>query len=139
MEQSGNEFALNLDQAVAITKERLKLKLDIPAGGSELLVCKMILGIRVLPQLVDRDKVRVPTAYRRFHNSSSKNAFRRALIRRLAASWSTHLGLETARDLERGFHSLTMALTEQGAVIFGDLISRAAFAELVRRYDQLMG
>jgi hypothetical protein len=118
--------------------ESLRIELNLSAGDLKSLVSEIVTATKVQPELVDPSEVKVPNAYKRFRNLEGKQRFRQSLLSELALVWKLDFGEKKALDLAQGFKSLSKILYENGAIVFGDLITREDFERLVVEYDRIM-
>lgn len=99
---------------------------------------RCVLGEKVYPELVEEHNLRAVHVYKRFSGRENKDSFRKFLLARLRASWTTSYGSEQSDKFTKWFCQLVETVNEEGAIVFANLIANTSFAELVKQYDQLM-
>lgn len=92
----------------------------------------------IRPHLVEASAIRCPVAYKRFRDMARKDQFRGALLDHMHSKWAEMHGVEKAAELQAQFKELLLILDENGAVIFGELITKQAFQELIHHYNQIL-
>ena len=90
------------------------------------------------PELVNSENVSNLTDYQRFADIEKKEKFRKELFNGLRAKWTSLLGDENASTIEAQFKILLKSFEEMGALIFGEILTKSAFEELINNYDQLL-
>lgn len=118
--------------------ETISFDLEISHSEIEDLIRKSVLGTTILPELVFEDQIKVPQDYKRIENKNRKHHYRKKLLDYLLEKWKIQFSQNKAERLARHFIKLSQQLDEEGAIIFGDLINRKAFAKLVEQYDATM-
>jgi hypothetical protein len=92
----------------------------------------------IQPELVRVKSVRVPEAYKRFRDLDQKEQYRGALLEKMHEKWVSLYGAEKADILQAQFKGLVSILDENGAAIFGELITKEAFQELIDHYNEVL-
>jgi hypothetical protein len=118
----------------------MPIHIDIPLRKEEIsaILQSRITGKRIQPELVTPEIIRAPEAYTRLQDIDIKNEFRMNLLQHLHDSWLVAFGGDKATELSALFESLADTLNNEGAAIFGDLIDKSAFQQLVNKYDQIL-
>lgn len=117
--------------------DRIRFYLDAPQE----LVKGLLSPIKhrpIVPEIVTKDKVRVPQAYRRFQRLSERESFCNDLDAALLRRWSRTFSSTEAKNALKMFQFLSGTLRETGALIIGNLVRREYFGEFVRTYDSLI-
>lgn len=84
------------------------------------------------------DKIKKPQAYKRFSEEADKTLFREKLIQTLGFSFNEQFGNTEGGVLLKELLKMFNIIEIEGAIIFGDLISRDCFQKLVEKYDALL-
>jgi len=93
---------------------------------------------KIRSQLVTPEQINKPEAYKRLRDQDKKQQFRDKLVQRLHQSWHMKTDLKTADHLKNQFLEMTQQVSRDGAIIFGDLIPKSSFQNLVQSYDELL-
>ena len=112
--------------------------LNITPDQIEGIVKGRVLGTTIQPELVPTEKLSVPDDYKRIRQLEAKMIYRESLIDQLTSKWQALYGPDKAKALVTQFEDLSSQLDDDGAIVFGDLIDRSRFAQLVRGLDNLM-
>ena len=116
----------------------IHFNLDIVPKQIEDIVRGRVLGSTIQPELVSADRLNVPNDYKRIRQLETKMRYRESLINQLTSKWQDLYGLDRAKELVTQFEDLSVQLDDNGAVVFGDLIDRSRFAQMVKDLDSLM-
>ncbi len=125
-------------QTSAPSPSRFSVDLPIKPGRVNRLIQHRANAAPIKPDLVAVSEVRDPTAYKRFKDAEKKDAFRHSLLDQLNGEWTRLYGPEKAGKLQEQFAELVTILDENGANIFGALITKAAFEELIVQYNAIL-
>ena len=107
----------------------MKLNLQISDHDVTKLIAERINGLTVEPDLISPDQLgETKNAYKRYQNLEAKAAFRKTLLE----------SLDLNTEQTKQFCTLAESLNCNGALIFGDLIDKPQFLQLVHAYDELM-
>lgn len=118
--------------------DSLTIDLCVSVSDIESLINARVRSSKLQAELVLPGEVRAPKAYRRFQRQEEKDDFRQGLMFELSSAWRLSFGEEKAVDITRGFESLSLTFEENGALVFGDFITRDSFQLLVSEYDKIM-
>ncbi len=126
----------SIDRAVAEVFKKVDLRMDWQCVNKSL---KERTGApSIQPELVEVSAVRVPKAYKRFRDTDKKDQFRNSLIEKMHGKWVEIYGKERAGVLQTQFKELVSILNENGAEIFGELITKTAFQQLIDHYNEVL-
>ncbi len=93
----------------------------------------------IVASIVEPQEVAAPHVYKRLNDIESKEKYRKQLVMALETAWTKKFGLETAQKMTRKFIELATHLDENGAVIFGAILSSKDFQKLIDAYSQILG
>ena len=102
------------------------------------LVSSRVRGTPIKPDLVEPEDVKAPAHYNRFTQLEEKEKFREKLATALHAEWVKNNGEEKSAALINTFMQLTKSVDDTGAVIFGDLINKEHFTNLIQNYTEIL-
>jgi hypothetical protein len=111
---------------------------SIPANNVDSLIASRVRGTPIKPDLVEPKDVAAPAHYNRFAQLDEKDHFRKKLGAALHAEWMKSYGSEKSTTLMQAFMQLTQSVDDSGAVIFGDLIDKQHFANLIQHYTEIL-
>lgn len=129
---------VQIEAVSPIGQSKVKMDLNIGQKRVDNLIKERTSANAIQPELVKVDDVRVPGAYKRFRDVDSKEQYRGALLEKLHVKWVELYGLEKAESLQVQFKRLVSILDENGAAIFGELITKSAFQELINHYNDVL-
>jgi len=92
----------------------------------------------IQPELVNVEHVKGPNHYNRLKDTIKKDQYRQNLLNGLRTEWISLFGELKALALEEKFKQLLQSFDEMGALVFGGLISKNDFVELIRQFDLLL-
>lgn len=123
-----------------VTSIARALHLNVPAASEkwEALQLKCVLGRRTEPDIVPKERLRAPGAYRRFNGRERKKQFRVLLLATLASAFRDLFGPDRAMAFIERFQQLVGHMEESGAIALANLIPEERFSKFVARYDQMM-
>lgn len=116
------------------------VSIDLPVSARETdeLISTLVLGNKVIPELVTPDEISDPSVYKRFMGLEQKTRFREALLDTLFHSWEAEHGEDQANEMLASFQHFTQTLDENGAAIFGAINSTADFEKLITEYTRIL-
>ncbi len=114
------------------------MKLNLPIASKEIdqLLQERVRGAFYGANLVHPSKVKAPAVYKKLLNQEEKARFRDSLLSQLREAWTTTDSNNVEACLKQ-FIKLANTLTENGAIVFGDLIQKDLFQQLVTEYTHL--
>ncbi len=92
----------------------------------------------IQPELVNAENAKGSSHYKRLNDVDKKEEYRRDLLNGLRSEWMSLFGEEKALAYEEKFKQLLISFDEMGALVFGDIITKSAFEELIKHYDSLL-
>ncbi len=102
------------------------------------LLSERVSGTGIRPSFVLPEDVHAPEAYKRLQGKEQKDGYRVGLLSGLLSKWQEEYGIDEAELIGARFQTLSSVIQDEGALVFGDLIHRDHFGELVQGYDELM-
>lgn len=118
--------------------QRYSLDLNIGSKRVDALVRSRANGLAIHPDLVEASSIRSQESYKRFRDIDQKERFRGALLEDMHNKWIQIYGPKKAETFQAKFKELISILDENGAVIFGELITKEAFQILIDHYNQVL-
>jgi len=92
----------------------------------------------VVAKLVHPKDIAAPQAYKRFSDVTKKETYRSQLLMMLGNSWAQQVGSDRAQEMVDQFIELAAHLDENGAVIFGAILSSENFQKLIDKYTEIL-
>lgn len=89
----------------------------------------------IIPEFVEEKEVKNPDAYNRFRDLDLKEKFREKMLKAFHASLLGTYDDVEAKQLVSKFIDLAKEVEMNGAIIFGDLIDKSSFQELIKMYS----
>lgn len=118
--------------------DQFELAIDVTDEERRSVIRDRVLGEEIQPELVSPCDVLCPLEYRRFGDIEAKSVFRSRLTDALRTAWARAAGDRFSVELADWFLELALTVEHDGAIVFGDMISRSAFEALVASYDRVM-
>jgi len=118
--------------------QRYSLNLNLGSERVDALVRSRAKAPPIHPELVEVSAIRSKESYKRFRDMDQKEQFRGALLEDMHNKWIEIYGPEKAETFQNKFKELISIMDENGAAIFGELITKEAFKELIDHYNQVL-
>ena len=129
-------ISLNTKQEASIAQEKMDFVCD--PTKVDTLIKSRIGAVPVTANLVEPQNVSAPQSYKRFNDVEKKEHYRTQLVLALQKTWSEKLGTTAAEGMVKKFIELATHLDDNGAVIFGAILSSENFQKLINGYNAIL-
>lgn len=111
---------------------------NLPNNEIKELIYQRANATKIEPELVTLNDLKGSIHYKRFKDIDKKETFRINLLTGLRNKWTDLLDLKKAETLENQFKDLANSLSENGAMIFGEIINKIEFTQLIKSYNSIL-